>query len=174
MLPPFYYKGVPEAGLVDSYAAIIDAVADARLRIYLYHIPQMTGVPITLSLIEALLKRFPGVFVGLKDSSGNWDNTKAIIEALGPRGIFVNIARGWLVDEPALVAALAEGRLGAAGLDVFYDEPRVPDALLKLDNVVLTPHVASSTEETVKAMGDNVVGNLVSWFSGKGALTPVS
>lgn len=81
MLPPFYYKGVPEAGLVDSYAAIIDAVADARLRIYLYHIPQMTGVPITLSLIEALLKRFPGVFVGLKDSSGNWDNTKAIIEA---------------------------------------------------------------------------------------------
>lgn len=80
MLPPFYYKGVPEAGLVDSYSAIIDAVGDNRLRIYLYHIPQMTGVPITLSLIEALLKRFPGIFVGLKDSSGNWDNTKAIIE----------------------------------------------------------------------------------------------
>jgi lactate dehydrogenase-like 2-hydroxyacid dehydrogenase len=98
---------------------------------------------------------------------------KAIIEALGPKGIFINIARGWLVDEPAMVAALAEGRLGAAGLDVFYDEPRVPEALLKLDNVVLTPHVASSTEETVKAMSDNVVGNLVSWFSGKGALTPV-
>jgi 4-hydroxy-tetrahydrodipicolinate synthase len=81
MLPPFYYKGVPEAGLVDSYAAIIEAVADSRLRIYLYHIPQMTGVPITLSLIKALLKRFPGVFVGLKDSSGNWENTRAIIEA---------------------------------------------------------------------------------------------
>lgn len=99
---------------------------------------------------------------------------RAIIEALGPRGIFVNIARGWLVDEPALVAALAEGRLGAAGLDVFHDEPRVPEALLKLDNVVLTPHIASSTEETVRAMGDNVVGNLVAWFSGKGALTPVT
>jgi lactate dehydrogenase-like 2-hydroxyacid dehydrogenase len=99
---------------------------------------------------------------------------KSIIAALGPRGTFVNISRGWLVDEPALVEALAHGRLGAAGLDVFYDEPRVPEALIGLDNVVLTPHVASSTEETVKAMGDNVVGNLVSWFSGKGALTPVA
>ncbi len=96
-----------------------------------------------------------------------------VIDALGPRGIFVNVARGWLVDEPALVEALAERRLGAAGLDVFHDEPSVPDALLALDNVVLTPHVASSTEETVKAMGDNVIGNLVSWFAGRGALTPV-
>ena len=80
-LPPFYYKGVPEQGLVDSFAAIIDAVADDRLKIYLYHIPQMTGVPITLTLIEALLAKFPGTFVGLKDSSGNWENTKATIEA---------------------------------------------------------------------------------------------
>jgi 4-hydroxy-tetrahydrodipicolinate synthase len=80
-LPPFYYKGVPEQGLVDSYTAIIDAVGDHRLKIYLYHIPQMTGVPITISLIEALMKKHPGVFVGLKDSSGNWDNTKSIIEA---------------------------------------------------------------------------------------------
>ena len=81
MLPPFYYKGVPEQGLVDSYSAIIDGVADSRLHIYLYHIPQMTGVPITLGLIEALMKKHPGIFVGLKDSSGNWDNTHAIIKA---------------------------------------------------------------------------------------------
>lgn len=80
-LPPFYYKGVTEQGLVDSYSAVIDAVADNRLRIYLYHIPQMTEVPITLKLIEMLLARHPGVFVGLKDSSGNWDNTRAVIEA---------------------------------------------------------------------------------------------
>jgi lactate dehydrogenase-like 2-hydroxyacid dehydrogenase len=98
---------------------------------------------------------------------------KEVIDALGPRGIFVNIARGWLVDEPALVDALVDGRLGAAGLDVFYDEPTVPDALMRLDNVVLTPHVASSTEETMGAMGDCVVGNLVDWFAGKGARTPV-
>jgi lactate dehydrogenase-like 2-hydroxyacid dehydrogenase len=99
---------------------------------------------------------------------------RTVIDALGPRGIFVNIARGWLVDEPALVAALAEKRLGAAGLDVFYDEPAVPEGLVRLDNVVMTPHVASATEETTKAMGENVVGNLVSWFAGHGALTPVT
>ncbi|MFL5259287.1 MAG: 2-hydroxyacid dehydrogenase [Hyphomicrobiales bacterium] len=95
------------------------------------------------------------------------------IEALGPRGIFVNVARGWLVDEAALVDALASGRLGAAGLDVFDDEPLVPQALLSLNNVVLTPHVASSTEETFRDMGESVVNNLVSWFEGRGALTPV-
>jgi hydroxypyruvate reductase len=98
---------------------------------------------------------------------------REIFEALGPRGIFVNIARGWLVDEPALVSALSDKRLGAAGLDVFFDEPRVPETLLKLDNVVLTPHIASSTEETMGAMGACVIDNLVSWFSGRGAVTPV-
>lgn len=80
-LPPFYYKGVPEDGLVDSFSAIIDATADHALRIYLYHIPQMTGVPVTLTLIEKLMAKHPGVFVGLKDSSGNWDNTHAVIKA---------------------------------------------------------------------------------------------
>jgi hydroxypyruvate reductase len=99
---------------------------------------------------------------------------RAIIEALGPRGIFVNVARGWLVDEVALTEALVGGRLGGAGLDVFHNEPTVPPALLALDNVVLTPHIASSTEETAKAMGDCVVDNLVSWFEGRGALTPVT
>jgi lactate dehydrogenase-like 2-hydroxyacid dehydrogenase len=69
---------------------------------------------------------------------------------------------------------LSEGRLAAAGLDVFHDEPAVPPALLTLDNVVLTPHVASATEETMRAMGECVVGNLVSWFAGNGALTPVA
>jgi hydroxypyruvate reductase len=98
---------------------------------------------------------------------------REVIDALGPSGIFVNISRGWLVDEAALVAALAEGRLGAAGLDVFDDEPNVPAALLALDNVVLTPHIASSSEEAMSAMGQCVVANLVSWFEGKGALTPV-
>ena len=97
-----------------------------------------------------------------------------ILAALGPDGIFVNIARGWLVDEEALVAALKEGRLGAAGLDVFEDEPRVPDALLGLDNVVLTPHIASNTEETMRAMGNCVLENLRSWFAGNGPVHPVA
>jgi hydroxypyruvate reductase len=100
--------------------------------------------------------------------------TAEILDALGPEGIFVNIARGWLVDEAALVRALTEGRLGAAGLDVFEHEPQVPAALLGLDNVVLTPHIASNTEETMAAMGDCVLDNIRSWFAGKGAVTPVA
>ena len=98
---------------------------------------------------------------------------RQMIDALGPSGILVNVARGWLVDEAALVAALKEGRLGGAGLDVFYDEPKVPDELLQMPNVVLTPHIASATDETMQAMGQNVIDNLDSWFAGKGAVTPV-
>jgi lactate dehydrogenase-like 2-hydroxyacid dehydrogenase len=97
-----------------------------------------------------------------------------VLDALGPKGVFVNVARGWLVDEKALVEALATRRLGAAGLDVFENEPQVPDALLALDNVVLTPHIASNTEETMQAMGECVLDNVRSWFAGKGALTPVA
>jgi lactate dehydrogenase-like 2-hydroxyacid dehydrogenase len=97
-----------------------------------------------------------------------------ILAALGPRGIFINVARGWLVDEAALVESLTAKRLGAAGLDVFFNEPEIPPALRALDNVVLTPHIASSTEETMGAMGACLIDNLVSWFAGRGALTPVA
>ena len=100
--------------------------------------------------------------------------TAEVLDALGPEGVFVNIARGWLVDEAALVKALEEGRLGAAGLDVFEHEPKVPDALLAMDNVVLTPHIASSTEETMRAMGECLLDNMRSWFAGRGAVTPVA
>ena len=95
-----------------------------------------------------------------------------ILEALGPRGMFVNISRGWLVNKRLSTPCVAK-RLGAAGLGVFLDEPGAPVALRELDNVVLTPHIASATEETMRAMGICVVDNLVSWFSGQGALTPV-
>jgi lactate dehydrogenase-like 2-hydroxyacid dehydrogenase len=97
-----------------------------------------------------------------------------ILNALGPKGIFVNVARGWLVDEVALVEALTTGKLGAAGLDVFEHEPKVPEALLGLDNVVLTPHIASNTEETMRAMGECVLDNVRSWFAGNGPVTPVA
>ena len=80
-LPPFYYKPLTEDGLFASYARVIEAVGSSALRLYLYHIPQITGVPITLPLIERLLAAFPGVVAGLKDSSGNWENTAAVIAA---------------------------------------------------------------------------------------------
>lgn len=98
---------------------------------------------------------------------------RTILDALGPQGTLINIARGALVDEEALVAALQDGRLGAAGLDVFADEPRVPNALSALPNVVLTPHVGSLTVETRHAMGQLVVDNLAAHFAGLPLRTPV-
>ncbi|MGK5023146.1 2-hydroxyacid dehydrogenase [Janthinobacterium sp. RB2R34] len=96
-----------------------------------------------------------------------------VLTALGPQGTLVNIARGALIDEAAMIAALAEGRLGAAGLDVFADEPRVPAALRALPNVVLTPHIGSLTVETRHAMGQLVVDNLQAHFAGQPLPTPV-
>lgn len=98
---------------------------------------------------------------------------RAVIDALGPDGTLVNIARGTVVDEAALVAALQDGRLGAAGLDVFDREPDVPAALFALDNVVLTPHVGSFTVEARQAMGRLCVDNLVAHFAGEPLPTPV-
>ena len=98
---------------------------------------------------------------------------KDVLNALGPKGILVNIARGSVVDEPALVLALVEGRLGGAGLDVFADEPNVPEALIALDNVVLQPHRASATFDTRIAMGDLVLANLAAHFAGRELKTPV-
>jgi lactate dehydrogenase-like 2-hydroxyacid dehydrogenase len=97
----------------------------------------------------------------------------AVIDALGPEGVIINIARGSVVDEPALVAALVEGRLGGAGLDVYEDEPRVPEALMKLDNVVLLPHIASATLATRTVMGQLMIDNLKAHFANKPLITPV-
>ena len=97
----------------------------------------------------------------------------AVLDALGPEGYLVNVARGSVVDEDALVAALEAGRIAGAGLDVFADEPRVPAALLERDDVVLLPHVGSATVETREAMGRLVLDN-VDAFLGRGELvTPV-
>jgi lactate dehydrogenase-like 2-hydroxyacid dehydrogenase len=96
-----------------------------------------------------------------------------VLDALGPKGILINIARGSVVDEDALVAALVEGRLGGAGLDVFVDEPNTPEALWSMDNVVLQPHRASATIETRMAMGELVLTNLAAHFAGQTLATPV-
>jgi len=89
MLPPFYYKSVPDEGLFRSYAKIIERVGDSRLRIYLYHIPPVSQVPISLALIERLLRVYPGTIAGIKDSSGDWNNTRAMLERFQPRGFNV-------------------------------------------------------------------------------------
>jgi lactate dehydrogenase-like 2-hydroxyacid dehydrogenase len=96
-----------------------------------------------------------------------------VMRALGSKGILVNVARGSLVDEAALVKVLQEGALGGAALDVYEQEPKVPEALFAMENVVLQPHVGSGTHETRKAMGDLTVDNLVAYFSGRPPLTPV-
>lgn len=90
-----------------------------------------------------------------------------VMEALGPKGVLVNVARGSVVDEPALVEALNAGKLGGAGLDVFADEPNVPADLMTMENVVLVPHIGSATTETRKAMADLVVANLKAHLRGE-------
>jgi len=97
----------------------------------------------------------------------------AVLKALGPRGVLVNIGRGIVVDEPALIAALRNGTIHAAGLDVFADEPNVPAELIALPNAVLLPHVGSASIHTRDAMGQLVVDNLTSWFEDGRPVTPV-
>lgn len=96
-----------------------------------------------------------------------------VLKALGPRGVLINVARGSVVDEQALVAALKSGTILAAGLDVFANEPSVPDELKAMQNVVLLPHIGSASVVTRNAMDQLVVDNIKNWFAGKPPLTPV-
>jgi 4-hydroxy-tetrahydrodipicolinate synthase len=107
MLPPFYYKGVSDDGLFASFAEVIERVGEAGLRIYLYHIPRVSQVPITLSLIDRLLDRYPGTIAGIKDSSGDFANTQAMLERFQPRGFDV-----YCGSETFLLATLRGGGAG--------------------------------------------------------------
>ena len=107
MLPPFYYKGVSDEGLYRNYSEIIERVGDARLRIYLYHIPPIAQVPITLTLVERLLKKYPGTVAGVKDSSGDWSNTEAMLQQFQPEGFDV-----FAGSESFLLAVLRGGGAG--------------------------------------------------------------
>src|ERR1700723_3116219 len=97
-----------------------------------------------------------------------------VLKALGPRGVVINVARGSVVDEEAMIAALKSGTILAAGLDVFANEPAVPDDLKAMQNVVLLPHIGSASVVTRNAMDQLVVDNLKAWFAGKAPLTPVA
>jgi 4-hydroxy-tetrahydrodipicolinate synthase len=132
MLPPFYYKGVPEEGLYRNFSEIVQRVGDARLRIYLYHIPPVAQVGITLGLVERLLKQYPGIIAGMKDSSGDWNNTKAFLDAYAKTGFDV-----FAGSESFLLANMRNGGAGCisatanvnpAAIDKLYREWRSADA----------------------------------------------
>lgn len=142
MLPPFYYKGVSDDGLFAAYAEVIERVADDRLRIYLYHIPPVSQVPISLALIERLLARYPGAVAGIKDSSGNFDNTRAMLERFAPQGFAV-----FSGSETFLLATLRGGGAGCisatanvnpaaiAALAANFETPDASERQAALDRV---------------------------------------
>jgi lactate dehydrogenase-like 2-hydroxyacid dehydrogenase len=96
-----------------------------------------------------------------------------VLEALGPDGILINVARGSVVDEQALIVALNQKKIMAAGLDVFANEPHVPAELIAMDNVVLLPHLGSASVFTREKMDQLVIDNLLAWAAGKPPVTPV-
>ncbi|WBY03958.1 dihydrodipicolinate synthase family protein [Ramlibacter tataouinensis] len=142
MLPPFFYKNVSEEGLYRAFSTVIEAVADERLRLYLYHIPPVSQVPITHGLVARLLDRYPGCVAGMKDSSGDWNNTRSMIEAFGPRGFQV-----FAGSETYLLATMEAGGAGcitATGnvnpgpiLDL-YKSWQAPDAQQQQDRLDAT------------------------------------
>ncbi len=123
MLPPFYYKGVSDAGLYRSYAEIIERVADDGLRVLFYHFPKLSGVPITTGLIEMLLTDYPGIIAGLKDSSGDWSNTADLIERFPDMSIFPGSERFLRqgLDHGGAGCITATANVNAAGARAVWD-----------------------------------------------------
>ena len=139
MLPPFYYKGVSEDGLYRSFAEVIERVGDSRLRIYLYHIPPVAVVGITTSLVERLLKAYPTAIAGMKDSSGDWNNTKQFLDAFAKSGFDVFVG-----SENFLLANMRSGGAGCisatanvnpALIDKLYREWQHTDAQAQQDRL---------------------------------------
>jgi len=132
MLPPFYYKGVSDEGLFRNFAEIIERVGDDRLRLYLYHIPPVSNVPITLALIERLLSKYPGIVAGVKDSSGDWANTKAMLDAFAKNNFDVFAgSEVFLLDNMrngGKGCITATGNVNPAAIDNVYRNWRTTDA----------------------------------------------
>lgn len=123
MLPPFYYKGVSDAGLYRSYATVIDRVGNENLRVLFYHFPKLSGVPITTGLIELLLADYPGIIAGLKDSSGDWSNTADLIERFPEMCIFPGSERYLRqgLDNGGAGCITATANVNAAGARAVWD-----------------------------------------------------
>ena len=136
MLPPFFFKDVPDEGLFAWYARLIEAVADPRLRVFLYHIPQVTRVPLSVDLVARLAAAFPGVVVGVKDSSGDWGYTSAILARVPQLAILVG-------HEPHLPRLLRAGGAGTiCGVANVYP---------KLVRALLSAQVSAADEDRVAA-----------------------
>lgn len=130
MLPPFYYKGVPDEGLRAGFSEVIERVGDARLRVYLYHIPPVSQVPISLDLIERLISSYPGVVVGLKDSSGEWSNTLSVLQRF-PGFITFAGSEVFLLDTLRHGGAgciTATGNVNPGGIRKVYEQWEHPQA----------------------------------------------
>ncbi len=164
--------GILGLGRIGMAIAARLAMFDARI---LYHARSKKDVPHTYCDTPQELAARSDVLVCITPGGAETRHIvdAAVIAALGPQGILINVSRGSVVDQAALVAALGDGRLGGAGLDVFEDEPNVPKALFGMDNVVLQPHVGSATVETRRAMGDLTCDNLIQFFRDGTTLTPV-
>lgn len=145
-VPVVYHSRNPQAGVsYKYYPKLIDMARDVDTLMVI-----VPGGAATRNLIDA-----------------------EVLKALGPNGILINMARGSVVDEPALIKALKDRTIMSAGLDVFVNEPQVPQELIEMEHIVLFPHLGSASVATRKAMDQLVVDNLKSWFSGKGPLTAV-
>ncbi|MGH6683544.1 MAG: 2-hydroxyacid dehydrogenase [Pseudolabrys sp.] len=146
-VPVVYHSRNPQAGVAYKYyPKLIDMARD----------------------VDTLMVIVPG-----GPSTANMINAE-VFKALGPQGVVINMARGSVVDEPALIEALKSRTIYSAGLDVFAKEPQVPKELMEMDHIVLLPHLGSSTEVTRAAMDQLVVDNILTWVAGKPPLTPVS
>jgi lactate dehydrogenase-like 2-hydroxyacid dehydrogenase len=164
--------GIVGLGRIGQTIAGLAGAFDAEI---LYHARSKKDVAYTFYPDLGVMARDADVMIVITPGG---DETRHLIDAdvlaaLGPEGILINVSRGSVVDEAALVAALEAGRLGGAGLDVFEAEPRIPDALKAMENVVLLPHVGSATVETRRAMGDLVCDNLDRWLAEGRIVTPV-
>ncbi|MEX0618685.1 MAG: 2-hydroxyacid dehydrogenase [Pseudohongiellaceae bacterium] len=162
-------------GLGNIGQAIVQRAVPFRLQIAYHNRRPKDRLPYTYFATPTGLARHSDILLCMLPGG---DATRCLVnaevlQALGPEGVFINVGRGSTVDDVALVEALRSGTIAGAGLDVYSNEPHVPQALTAMDNVVLLPHIGSATTETRRAMGQLVIDNLTAWSAGTTPPTPV-